>query len=88
MGNLTTYIQEAMRRAKYSLIEDKEAPFLGEIPGLQGVFAVSNTLEGCRDELQSVLEGWITLALRRGIEIPALGKVRLENARSTSRQSA
>jgi predicted RNase H-like HicB family nuclease len=65
---LTAYIQAAMRHATYEILED--GTFYGEIPGLAGVFANASKLEACRDQLQSVLEGWITLGLRLGHELP------------------
>src|SRR3712207_2935017 len=52
---LTEYIQAAMRRAKYEILEDDKS-FYGWIPYCQGVWANAPTLEGCRDELQEVLE--------------------------------
>lgn len=67
---LTTYIQAAMHRATYELLDDGE--FYGEIPGLDGVFASATTLEDCRDSLQSVLEEWIALGLRMGHDIPSI----------------
>ena len=67
---LTTYIQAAMHRATYELLDDGE--FYGEIPGLDGVFATATTLEECRDNLQSVLEEWIALGLRMGHDIPPI----------------
>ena len=66
------YIQAAMDRATYEIIDNPE-PFYGEVPELQGVWAVGNTLEDCRRELQSVIEGWIALKLRFGHPIPPLG---------------
>ena len=65
---LTTYIQAAMRHAHYELLEDHT--FYGEIPGFQGVFAASEQLETCREQLQEVLEGWIVLGLRMGHRLP------------------
>ena len=59
---LTAYIQAAMRRATYELLPDGEG-YSGEIPLLEGVFATAATLEDCREELRSVLEGWIILGL-------------------------
>ena len=40
------YIEEALRRAKYKIIDDKE-PYYGEIEELQGVWATGKTLEEC-----------------------------------------
>ena len=51
------------RRAHYEIIDDPK-PFYGFIPECPGVWAAGETLEGCRQELQSVLEDWIVLGLR------------------------
>ena len=66
---LTNYIRLAMRRASYEILAD--GTFYGEIRGFQGVWANEPTLEGCRDELQEVLEGWIVLGLQMGHPLPA-----------------
>ena len=71
---LTTYIQSAMKHAKYEILDDQT--FYGEITGFQGVYANANTLEMCREELQSVLEGWIILGLRMGHPLPEVDGVR------------
>lgn len=68
---LTAYIQAAMRRATYEILEDNQG-YYGEIPGLQGVWATADTLEGCREELQDALEGWLLLGLRLGHTIPPI----------------
>jgi len=68
---LTDYIHAAMRRARYEILED-DGSFYGEIPGFDGVWANSFTLEGCRDELEEVLEGWIVLSLSRNLPLPAV----------------
>ena len=67
---LTTYIQSAMKYAKYEILDDQT--FYGEIEGFQGVYANADTLEMCREELQSVLEGWIILGLRMGHPLPVI----------------
>ncbi len=66
---LTEYIHAAMRRATYEILPDGEG-YYGEIPMLQGVFANAETLEACREELRSVLEGWIILGLTMGHPFP------------------
>ena len=73
---LTTYIQSAMKHAKYEILDDQT--FYGEIEGFQGVYTNANTLEMCREELQSVLEGWIILGLRMGHPLPEVDGVRLD----------
>ncbi len=41
-------------------------------PVFRGVWANSDTLEGCRDELQEVLEDWLLIGLRLGHPLPAV----------------
>lgn len=76
---LTAYIRAAMNRATYELLGNGEG-YYGEIPGLQGVWANKDTLEGCRNELQSALEDWIWLGLRLGHTIPPLDGIDLSRA--------
>ncbi len=73
---LTVYIQAALRRARYEILEDDS--YYGEIPGFSGVYADADSLEACRDQLQEVLEGWILLGLRLGHELPEVDGMRLE----------
>jgi predicted RNase H-like HicB family nuclease len=56
---LTAYINEAMARASYKILED--GTYFGEIPGLTGVWANESTLEECRRVLQEVFEEWLLL---------------------------
>lgn len=72
---LTEYIEAAMRRARYEILED--STFYGEIPRLQGVFANAETLEDCREQLRKVLEGWIVLGLRLGHPLPVVDGISL-----------
>lgn len=75
---LISYINAAMRLAKYEILEDQT--FYGEIPGFQGVWANADTLEACRDELQSVLEDWLILGLRMGHSLPIVAGINLAPA--------
>ncbi|HSQ07895.1 MAG TPA: hypothetical protein VLM84_09420 [Chromatiaceae bacterium] len=36
---LTEYIDKALRRARYEIIDDQETPSCGEVPDLPGVWA-------------------------------------------------
>ena len=69
---LTEYIEAALSKAKYELIEDEE-PFYGEVPELEGVWAIGKTLEECRKNLVEVIDGWIIVRLRKGLPIPPIG---------------
>ncbi len=65
------YIQRGMETATYELLPDDEG-FYGAIPSCRGVYASSETLEGCRKELEEVLEGWILVRIHRNLEIPEI----------------
>jgi predicted RNase H-like HicB family nuclease len=73
---LTKYIDAAMKSAKYEIVEE-DGTFYASIPGLQGLWASDSTLEGCREELRSVLEGWIIVMLRRNQPLPSFGRASL-----------
>ena len=73
---LTDYIRAAMRRAKYEILEDDQS-FWGEIPGLDGVWANEESLERCREELESALEDWIVVGLWLHHEIPVVDGIDL-----------
>lgn len=73
---LSNYIEAAMRKARYEILEDGEG-FYGSIDGLQGVWANAETLESCRLELREVLEEWIMLGLRLGHPIPVIDGIEL-----------
>ena len=72
---LTAYIQAAMQRAQYKLLED--GSYFGEIPDFQGVWASEQTLEDCRRVLQEVLEEWLLLKLLDNEEVPQLKGISL-----------
>ena len=65
---LTKYIHEAMKLAKYKILEDNS--YYGSIPGFRGVMANAETLEECREQLQDVLEEWILLGVKLGHKLP------------------
>jgi predicted RNase H-like HicB family nuclease len=65
-----------MRRANYEILPDDHSIY-GEIPGFQGVWANTETLEACREELQEVLEDWIVLGLKLGHALPEVDGIRL-----------
>jgi predicted RNase H-like HicB family nuclease len=71
------YIEAARSRARYEFIEDEE-PYYGEVPDLPGVWATGKTLEECRKNLAEVIDGWIIIHLRRGLPIPKLGEITIE----------
>lgn len=72
---LITYIHEAMKLARYEILED--GLYYGEIPGFAGVWAQEENLELCRDQLQSGLEDWLVLGLRLGHKLPVVAGIQL-----------
>ncbi len=66
------YINAALEKAKYEIIEDEE-PYYGEVPGLKGIWATGKTLEECRRNLAETIEGWLILRLKKGLPIPSIG---------------
>jgi len=68
---LTSYIRGAMRKARYEILPD-DGTFYGEIPGFDGVYSNSPTLEECRDELEEVLEEWILFRISRNLDLPSV----------------
>ncbi len=74
---LIEYINAALAKAKYEIVED-DGSIYGYIPKLKGVWANAATLEACRDELKSVLEGWILVGVRFGDKLPAFNGIRVK----------
>ena len=73
---ITSYIRAAMGRARYEILPD-DGSYYGEIPGFDGVYANGSTLEGCRDELEDVLEEWILVRVSRHLALPVVDGLEL-----------
>lgn len=73
---LTDYIRAAMRRATYEILPD-DGTFYGEIPGFNGVYANTSTLEACREELEEVLQDWILFRVSRNLQLPVVDGIQL-----------
>lgn len=74
---ITEYIDEALKIARYEIIDDEE-PYYGEITELKGVWANGKTLEECRNNLKEVIEGWLLISIKKGLPIPKLGDVEIK----------
>ena len=81
---LTEYIQAAMRRAHYELMENGR--FFGSIAPCKGCWGEGATLEECREELRGTLEAWLLLGLRLGHKLPTFEGLNLN--RTNRRKSA
>jgi predicted RNase H-like HicB family nuclease len=84
---LTEYVEAAMRKAKYKILGDGEG-FFGEIPGLRGVWSNAAALEDCRHELREVLEDWILVRVRLGLDLPVLGGINLNQRKGRKQKVA
>jgi predicted RNase H-like HicB family nuclease len=73
---LTRYIRAAMHRATYEILPD-DGSFYGEIPGFDGVYANTKTLETCREELEEVLEEWMLLRVSKHLPLPVVNGIEL-----------
>lgn len=69
---LIEYIQAALEKARYEIIEDEETTY-GEVLELEGVWATGSTLEECRRNLEEVIDEWIVFRLRKGLMLPPIG---------------
>lgn len=67
----TKYIRAAMKKARYEMLPN--GTFYGEIADFKGVYANTDTLEECRDELEEVLEGWVLLRVSLHYPLPSIG---------------
>ena len=79
-GMLTRYIHAAMQKARYEPLDDEQSIY-GHIPECPGVWATAKTPDDCRDELQDVLEDWLSLGLRLGHPIPAIDGITIESGK-------
>jgi predicted RNase H-like HicB family nuclease len=78
---ITQYIEAALSRARYEIIEDEE-PYYGEVPELEGVWATGKTLEECRHNLAEVIDGWLVVRIRKGLDIPPIGEHKIEELKT------
>lgn len=72
---IRSYLDEAVKRARYTPLED--GSYCAEVRGLRGVIATGDTLEACRTTLQDVVEEWVLVRVSRGLDVPALGRVKI-----------
>jgi len=63
------FIDTYLSRAQYEMIDGGKR-FYAEIKPLRGVWATGRTLEECRTNLLSALEGWLIFRLRNRLSVP------------------
>ena len=74
---LSDYIDAAMKQAIYDKVDD--GAYTGEIGVCPGVYSFGATLEECRSQLRSVLEGWMLLGLQLRHHLPVIGGIDLNS---------
>lgn len=72
---LSYYIERAIAHAAYEKLED--GSYTAEITACPGVYSFGKTVEECRDELRSVLEGWILLGFQLHHHLPVIDGIDL-----------
>jgi predicted RNase H-like HicB family nuclease len=76
---LTKFIEQKLKTARYKILTDSS--YFGQIPSVRGVWANAKTLEGCRAELQEVLEDWVLLKVRDREKVAGLS-IKFDRRRS------
>ena len=66
---ITKYVKAAMHHARYEILPS-DGSFYGEIPGFDGVYANTASLESCHEELEEILEEWILLRVSKNLSLP------------------
>lgn len=72
---LSQYMQAALRRARYKLLDD--GSWYAEIPDFRGVWANAADVETCRGELAEVLEEWLLLKIHDGDDLPVVDGLKI-----------
>jgi predicted RNase H-like HicB family nuclease len=57
------YVQAALEKAQYKLIDNGEEPYFVDVPELDGVWATGKTVEDARRNFIEALEDWIAAHL-------------------------
>ncbi len=82
---LVEYINRALRKAKYEMLED--GTFVATVPGLRGVLANAKTVEACRDQLAEVIEGWVLVRVAHGLRVPPMDGVKIVAGKATAKSA-
>jgi len=73
---LIDYVKAAMKKAQYKILED-DRTFFGWVDEIEGAWGNAVTLEECRDELESAIEGWLLVSFQHRLPIPKLDGIDL-----------
>ena len=71
VNNLLKYRRMALKSAEIIDLGEDEG-FAAKIPGFAGLLAVGSSKRAALAELGSALDDWMSLALKRGLGLPAI----------------
>jgi predicted RNase H-like HicB family nuclease len=69
----TEYIQAALEKTQYKLIDNGDEPYFVDVPELDGVWATGKTVEDARRNFIEALEDWIAAHLLWNLALPTIG---------------
>lgn len=72
---LSDYIEHALARIRGEQLSDRS--FTASIAEFPGMIVFAETAEACPEKLRRTLEGWILLALKKGILLPEINGINL-----------
>ncbi len=72
IGMFSEYIQAAMEKAQFKLIDNGEEPYFIEIPELDGVWATGQTVEDASHNFIEALEDWIAAHIMWNLALPPI----------------
>ncbi len=70
---LATYRKQALKLATVESLGGGEG-YVARIPGFRGLMGTGATKKEALQDVEKALEGWIELALKRGIGLPAVAR--------------
>ena len=71
LSNLLKYRRMALKSAEIIDLGEDEG-YAAKIPGFAGLLAVGSSKKAVLSELASALDDWMSLALKRGLGLPAV----------------
>lgn len=73
MDMLASYRKQALKLAELKFLSSDEG-YVARIPGFSGLLGTGQTKKETLADLEAALAGWIELALKRGVGLPAIAK--------------
>lgn len=71
MDTLAAYRKQALKSAVIESLAGDEG-YVARIPGFRGLLATGRTKKETLADLESALEEWVEVALKRGLGLPAV----------------